>query len=123
MPDGNAPFCGGSGPTWNDAMMVAEVRRFQANNPNYIPGPGEPDFFGRRPPPTREELAYDARRKRRRHLTWAIICAVVSVMFFIGTLTDLSNGHPSYTPSLTIAITFAVFTSYRLFRAALVVGG
>lgn len=43
--------------TWNDATMLGEARRFQANNPNYIPGPGEPNFFGRRPPPTPEELA------------------------------------------------------------------
>ena len=28
MPDGNAPFSGGSGPTWNDAMIAAgQIRR------------------------------------------------------------------------------------------------
>ncbi len=39
MPEGNAPFCGGSGPTWNDAMMAREILRRQADNPNYAPAP------------------------------------------------------------------------------------
>lgn len=39
MTEGNAPFCGGSGPTWNDAMMAREILRCQADNPNYIPAP------------------------------------------------------------------------------------
>lgn len=29
MPDGNTPFCGGSGPTWNDAMGLHEILRSQ----------------------------------------------------------------------------------------------
>lgn len=29
MPDGNTPFSGGSGPTWNDAMMWGELMRSQ----------------------------------------------------------------------------------------------
>lgn len=29
MPDGSAPFSGGSGPTWNDAMLAAGLHRRQ----------------------------------------------------------------------------------------------
>ena len=29
MPDGNSPFSGGSGPTWNDAMLAAGLHRLQ----------------------------------------------------------------------------------------------
>lgn len=116
MPDGHLPFSGGSGPTWNDAMMLGEARRFQANNPNYIPGPGEPDFFGRRPPPTPEELAAQSHRHGRRHRIRAMILAVLAIAFFIGTVIDWVGGHQSYAPSLTLSATFAVLTVYQLFR-------
>ncbi len=117
MPNGNASFAGGSGPSWNDAMMLGEARRFQAEHPNYIPGPGEPDFFGRRPPPTREQLAGQRRQKRRGRRIRAAVFAVVSLAFFIGTLDDWVGGHQSYTPSLIIAVTFGVLMLHQLLGA------
>lgn len=92
MPDGHLPFSGGSGPTWNDAMMLGEARRFQANNPNYIPGPGEPDFFGRRPPPTPQELADTAAQARTsRALVWMFIFTPIGIIKLLR-----SEGKPAW---------------------------
>ncbi len=84
MPDGNIPFSGGSGPTWNDAMMLAEARRRQAENPNYIPGPGEPDFFHRRPPATPEELDQMAAHSRNvRAVLWMLIFPPIGILLLL----------------------------------------
>lgn len=139
MPEGNTPFAGGSGPTWNDAMMLGEARRFQANNPNYIPGPGEPDFFGRRPPPTPQELADMAAQARTsRALVWmfiftpigiikllrsqgkpawpaarAMTWAILAFIFGCYTVIDLADGHPIDAP---VSIAIATLAGWRAWR-------
>lgn len=109
MPDGNTPFTGGSGPTWNDAMMWGEARRFQANNPNYIPGPGEPDFFGRRPPPTPEELGEQA--AYRRGVRWMMICPLIGIILL---RTKAKTPRQALRPALWTALAF-IFGCYTVF--------
>ncbi len=83
MPDGNQPFSGGSGPTWNDAMIAAgQIMRTQHADVTPVPAP------------TRRELA-QRRLRRRASRSRRVIWAVVSTAFLIGGLIDLVSGRPS----------------------------
>ena len=85
MPDGRLPFSGGSGPTWNDAMLAAEIRRRQQD--------------GAPPQPTRSP----ARGRKRRRQFKAVCWALAAVAFLIGGVVDVAIGRAS-----TSVVPFAV---------------
>lgn len=105
MPDGNQPFSGGSGPTWNDAMIAAgQIMRTQ--------------YEGETPAPTRRELA-QRRLRRRASRSRRVIGAVVSTAFLIGGLIDVVSGRPSQSwMPFFIAVAAGLWTRYLARLAA-----
>ncbi len=105
MPNGSDPFCGGSGPTWNDAMMAGEIMRRQQQE----------GTWPRRTVLSPRRVAFMRIKRNVR----AALFATAAVVIFIGGLCELAIGQfASSIGPFVFAVASAVWASHQR-RAAL----
>lgn len=110
MPDPNAgwldqPYPGSPTQTNRDAITAVQMMKAGLLQPQ---------------PVVRLRGLVDPRRARAHQLGWALVWAVLAVLFFVGTVMDLGSKHLSYKPSLVIACVFSGLALVQVVRAAFI---
>ena len=106
MPDGNQPFSGGSGPSWNDAMLAAGIIKAREAGLSE-----EQIVSGRHGARIRRQISRRGRRVR------AVAYLVIAVVFGAGAVYDRISGTVSPTGSLVLAAAFGLIGLYQVMRS------